>query len=207
MPQTDHDRMIALSGLLLAATLVRDIARQGQADPDDFETCLASLLKIDASSSAEIYGGLARLRHALRLLDKHLRNPSDMEITRYVVALLVLERKLVKQSTLLQRLREGIEATVDKLNYFPLTHSNIIASLAEVYSSTISKLTPRIMVNGEQMYLTDPDNANRIRTLLLAGIRSARLWRQSGGGRLTLLLRRKALLLETQRALADLEPQ
>lgn len=198
--------MIALAGLLLAATLVRDIARQGQADPDDFETCLASLLKIDAASSDEIYGGLPRLRPALRLLDRHLRHPSDMEITRYVVALLVLERKLVKQASLLQRIREGIEATVDKLNYFPPTHNNIIASLADIYATTVSTLTPRIMVNGERLYLADPDNANRIRTLLLAGIRAARLWRQSGGGRLTLLFRRKALLLETQRALAALEP-
>ncbi|MCP5419665.1 MAG: high frequency lysogenization protein HflD [Gammaproteobacteria bacterium] len=206
MPQTDHDRMIALAGLLLASNLVRDIARQGQTDPDDFETCLASLLKINASSSDEIYGGLRRLRSALNLVARHLRNPSDLEVTRYLVVLLVLERKLVKRPVLLKSIREGIEATVEKLNFFPLTHNNIIASLAEIYATTISTLSPRIMVNGERVYLADPDNANRIRALLLAGIRAARLWRQSGGGRLTLLFRRKALLLETQRALAALEP-
>ncbi|MCB1807912.1 MAG: DUF489 family protein, partial [Candidatus Competibacteraceae bacterium] len=55
-------------------------------------------------------------------------------------------------------------------------------------------------------HLNRPDNANRIRTLLLAGLRSAVLWRQKGGGRLTLLLRRKALLAQAQ-AMLDSLPQ
>jgi high frequency lysogenization protein len=46
-------------------------------------------------------------------------------------------------------------------------------------------LSPRIMVNGDPAHLNNPENANRIRALLLAGIRAAMLWRQSGGGRLT----------------------
>ena len=61
------------------------------------------------------------------------------------------------------------------------------------------------MVHGAQIHLAKPDNANRIRALLLAGIRAARLWRQSGGSRLRLLLRRKLLLQEARRTLASLE--
>jgi len=205
MPNTDHDRVIALAGLFLATTLVRDIARNGRVDSDDFATCLDSLLKIDAASSEEVYGSVSRLHSGLRLLKRHLSDPKDMEITRYVVALLVLERKLAKHSAMLQRIREGIEATVNKLSYFPPGHENIIAGLAEIYAATVSTLTPRIMINGERIHLTNPDNTNRIRTLLLAGVRAARLWRQSGGGRLTLLFRRRVLLLETQHILATLE--
>ncbi|NJN48294.1 MAG: lysogenization regulator HflD, partial [Candidatus Competibacteraceae bacterium] len=136
MPNTDHDRVIALAGLFLATTLVRDIARNGRADSDDFATCLESLLKIDAASSEDVYGSVSRLRSGLRLLKRHLSNPKDMEITRYVVALLVLERKLARHSAMLQRIREGIEATVEKLSYFPLGHENIIAGLAEIYAAT-----------------------------------------------------------------------
>ena len=51
MPQTDRDRAIALAGVLQAADLVRGIARRGQANPMDVETCLNSLIKIDAASS------------------------------------------------------------------------------------------------------------------------------------------------------------
>lgn len=204
MPQTDHDRVIALAGLFQATYLVRAIAHHGQADSRDVEVCLASVLKIDADDSEAVYGGLDNLRSGLRLLNKHLLNPPDMDITRYVVALLVLERKLSRRPALLAQIHAGLLANLEKLNYFPLMHANMIASLAEIYSKTISLLAPRIMVHGEPAYLTDPDNQNRIRALLLAGIRAATLWRQSGGGRLTLLLRRKALLLESQRLLAAL---
>ena len=74
MPQTDHDRVIALAGVVQAADLVRAIAQRGQANPEDVEACLASLLKIDATSSAEIYGGATRLRSGLRLLELQLNH-------------------------------------------------------------------------------------------------------------------------------------
>ena len=79
MPQTDHDRTIALAGLIQSVDLVRTIARRSQADPDDLATCLASLLRIDAENSAAVYGGIAALRSGLRLLEQQLDSPQDME--------------------------------------------------------------------------------------------------------------------------------
>lgn len=206
MPQTDQDRTVALAGLFQATHLVRSIARTGQVDEGDFETCIASLFKIDAESSVAVYGGLPRLKTGLQLLAGQLRQPQDMEVTRYVLNLLVLERKLRSQNRLLTTIRNAIEASQEKLHYFSPTHDNIIASLADLYANTISTLTPKIMVSGDPAYLSQQENANRIRALLLAGIRSALLWHQSGGGRLTLLFRRKAILLQAQRMLDSLEP-
>ena len=205
MPQTIHDRVIALAGLFQVAALVHETAHHGRADSQDVTTCLASVLKIDAASSADVYGGLPNLKSGLRVVIRHLRNPQNIQMTRYVISLLVLERKLARKPAMLGKIREGIEAIIDKLAYFPLTHDNTIAALADIYSATISTLTPRIMVNGNPSYLTHPDIANRIRALLLAGIRAAILWRQSGGRRLTLLFQRKALLREAERMLADVE--
>lgn len=205
MPQTDHDRAIALAGVMQAVDLVRNIAKRGQANADDTETCLNSLLQIDAASSAAIYGGVARLRTGLRLLEQQLEQPRDMELTRYAVTLLGLERKLARRSDLLATLRTGIEDAIRNLPHFPVDHDNTIARFADLYLNSLSTLTPRIMVNGDPVHLNNPDNANRIRALLLAGIRAAILWRQSGGGRLTLLLRRNPLLRETRRLLASLE--
>lgn len=198
MPQTDHDRVIALAAAMQATDLVRGIARRGQAHPDDIETCLSSLLQIDAPSSADIYGGIPRLRTGLRLLEQQLQNPRDMELTRYVVVLLRLERQLSRREDLLRVLRAGIEDIIQNLNHFPIGHSNTIARCADLYLKTLSTLSPRIMVSGDPVHLNNPENANRIRALLLAGIRAAILWRQSGGGRLTLLLRRNALLREAR---------
>jgi high frequency lysogenization protein len=203
MPQTDHDRAIAMAGLIQAIRLVSEIAHRGRTNPQDYHTCLASLLKISPASSEDIYGGIANLRSGLQLLSNHLRHPTDMEISRYVVTLLVLERKLAKRPDLLSNIRAGIEATIERLHHLPLNHDITLAGLADIYSSTVSSLEPRIMVYGDPAYLNNPDNANRIRALLLAGIRAAILWRQSGGGRLTLLFRRKALLREVQRLLSS----
>jgi high frequency lysogenization protein len=201
MPQTDHDRVIALAGLFQAARLVSQMAHEGQANPKALEVSLASLFKIDAESSEAVYGGVANLHLGLTVLNEHLVRPKDMEITRYVVALLVLERKLTRQPRLLQKVRSDIEICSAKADHLPLTHDSIVTSLAELYSATVSTLKPRIMVHGNPEYLTVSDNANRIRAVLLAGIRAATLWRQSGGSRLTLLFRRRALLREVQRML------
>ncbi|MBL8251686.1 MAG: high frequency lysogenization protein HflD [Candidatus Competibacter sp.] len=205
MPQTDHDRTIALAGLLQAVELVRAIARRGHANAEDVDTCLGSLLKIDAPSSSAIYGGSHRLRAGLRLLEQQLSNPRDMEITRYAVALLGLERKLARRGDLLKAIGEGLEDIIQNLTHFPINHSNTVARFADLYLKNVSTLSPRIMVNGDQIHLNNPENANRIRALLLAGIRAATLWRQSGGGRLTLLLRRNTLLRATRVLLARLD--
>ena len=185
MPQTDHDRAIALAGVMQAVDLVRNIARRGQANADDAATCLASLLQIDATSSAAIYGGVARLRTGLRLLEQQVDHPRDMELTRYVAALLGLERKLARRPELLAFIRAGVEEVIRNLPHFPVDHGNTIARFADLYLNSLSTLTPRVMVSGEPVHLNNPDNANRIRALLLAGVRAAILWRQSGGSRLT----------------------
>ncbi len=202
MPQTDHDRTIALAGLIQSVDLVRNIARRSQADPEALATCLASLLRIDAENSAAVYGGIASLRSGLRLLEQQLDSPQDMELTRYAVTLLALERKLARRGDLLSLISTGLGEISASLVHFPLTHSNTIARFADLYLKTLSTLSPRIMVSGTQAYLNNPENANRIRALLLGGVRAATLWRQSGGNRLTLLLRRNPLLRETRRLLA-----
>ncbi len=205
MPSTDRDRTIALAGLFQAAGLVRDIARDGQFDYPAFEASVGSIFKIDADNSEDVYGGLDRIRPGLLLLERQLRQPQNPEPTRYVLLLMVLERKLFRQSRLLDALQAGIKDTRDKLNHFPATHENIIARLADLYASTISTLKPRVMVNGDYRHLSQTDNANRIRALLMAGIRAAVLWRQSGGGRLTLLFGRKRLLATAQQLLEQLD--
>lgn len=214
MSRTDHDRVIALAALLQASSLVRSIATTGQMDPDAFAACLGSLLKIDADSSEAVYGGMANLHLGLRLLCEHLQYPRDMEITRYVINLLVLERKLARRPDLLQKIRTGIESSLARLKQVGSTDptlavdfahlDTLVADFAELYTATISTLAPRILVNGKPLYLTNPTHQSRIRALLLTGIRAAVLWRQKGGGRLTLLFRRTALLAEGRRLLAML---
>ena len=59
--------------------------------------------------------------------------------------------------------------------------------LSNIYQKTLSNFEPRIVVNGENIYLTDQAQASRIRTALFAGVRSLILWQQLGGSKLKLL--------------------
>ena len=54
------------------------------------------------------------------------------------------------------------------------------------------------MIKGDQTHLANPENAAKIRTLLLAGIRAALLWRQAGGNRWKLIFARGAMQKEAQ---------
>jgi high frequency lysogenization protein len=130
----------------------------------------------------------------LELLKTQLSRPQDPEITRYVISLLHHARVLMKKSVLAQQLSEGLGRTEDRLQHFPVNHANILAGLADVYSETISTISPRIMVKGDPRFLSQQAIANQVRALLLAGLRSAVLWQQCGGSRLSLLFGRRVLV-------------
>ena len=199
----ERDRCIALAGLFQAARLAADVAHRGIAEAAPLEASVHSLFQVDAETTESVFGGVRGVELGLATLLRQLdggKEQRDLEVTRYAVALLHLERKLAKDPAMLGRIAEGLEQATGNLRHFPMLHANTLARLADIYSGTISTLRPRIMVRGNPVHLQNPDNANRIRTLLLAGIRAARLWRQRGGNRLQLLLQRRRLL-ETARSL------
>jgi high frequency lysogenization protein len=66
-------------------------------------------------------------------------------------------------------------------------------TLSKLYLRTVSKVEPRIIVNGDNKHLTDSKNASMIRALLMSAIRSYILWQQSGGSRLRIFLFRKKI--------------
>ena len=194
--RNDRDKAIALAGVFQAADLATQIAHRGMADSDAMEASIHSLFQIDADSVEAVFGGIAGVAVGLRVLHQQLAGTGGrkMETTRYVISLLHLERKLKNNQAMLRTIRSGIENSNARLDHFPLLHSNILAGLASLYTETISTLKPRIMVQGDPLHLQNQDNIDKIRALLLAGIRAAMLWRQCGGGRLSILLGRKRLL-------------
>ena len=200
------ERVMALSGLYQAATLVQQVAREGSLESAAFETSIESLFRIESDSTEEIFGGWEKLRCGLGTLIHQLdRRERDLELTRYVVCLLFLERKVIRRKDLLKIILEGIDVATSQAEYFSATHENVLAKLADIYRTTISTLSPRIMVSGTPAYLNNPDNANKIRALLLAGLRATVLWRQVGGNRLQLLFYRSAILDSAEQKLAELE--
>ncbi|HYA37887.1 MAG TPA: lysogenization regulator HflD [Candidatus Methylomirabilis sp.] len=135
--------------------------------------------------------------------------PGDVEIVKYVLSMIQLERRLRRQPDMQEAIRRGIEAAQSQMKFFQPednggAHPRLVEKLAELYTQTLSTLAPRIMVNGDHGYLGNPQNAAKVRAALFAGIRSAFLWRQLGGNRWQLLLGRKRIAAEAARILADL---
>lgn len=190
---TIDERVIALGGLFLATSQVDQIARNGMVDQAKFETSIRSLFVEAPEETIDVYGTANMLNPGLQSLSKHLegnRSDVDIQVIRYSLALLQLERKLNKNSNNLARIGEGIEQAQRQVEHFSICHSSVIAKLADIYSDVVSPVSPRIIVKGSDGHLQNPENANKIRALLLAGLRATVLWRQCGGSRWQLLFQR-----------------
>jgi high frequency lysogenization protein len=194
------NQTIALAGIAQVAVLVQQLATTGTCDQQAMEASIVSVLKLDSDSVADIYGGLAGLKLGLEQLDGQITGDKapNPEQARYAASIVFLERKLSERKDMLNTIRAGIVKAQAQSEQFGLLHGNVLASLGGLYQSTISTLQPRVMVNGEQTYLSRPDIASKVRALLLAGVRSALLWRQCGGSRWKFILYRKKIQAELQ---------
>lgn len=208
------DRILALAGLFQAARLAQQLAREGRAEPSALAASVQSLLIIDAPTTESIYGGARGVRPGLELLRDKLAggntDADDVEIARYVIGMIHLEGQLRRRPEMQDAIRRGIEAAREAMKFFEAAengetlHPRLVEKLAELYTQTISTLTPRIMVNGEHGHLSNPLIAAKVRAALFAGIRSAFLWHQLGGSRWQLLFSRKKIANEAANILESL---
>lgn len=198
-----HDRTLALAGIFQAARLTQQLAREGRTDPSAFHASMQSILRLDAPDTATVFGGVEGAALGLEVLGERLgtsHEPLDYELARYAINLMQLERELERRAEMQDAIRRGIEAAESQMKFFgddedaEGAHPRLVEKLAEIYSQTISTLTPRILVNGEHGHLSNPLIAAKVRAALLAGIRAAFLWRQLGGRRWQLLLQRRRII-------------
>jgi len=192
-----QERTLALAGVFQAAALVKQLAKTGRVDEKFFLPSIESIFKIEADSTLEIYTNPSHLTLGLNELIRlftHHKLPKDAEIARYVFSLLHLEKKLSRNVEMLNTIRQGIKRAKTQAAHFSSTHENVMANLASLYTDTLSTFTFRVYVSGEPMYLNQTYVLNKIRALLLAGIRSAVLWQQLGGRRWQLLISRSSLV-------------
>ncbi|MEM9304175.1 MAG: high frequency lysogenization protein HflD [Pseudomonadota bacterium] len=195
-----HDRHLALAGLFQAAGLVQQLASEGRPEPDAFTLSIRSIFTLSAASARECYGGeISGLERGRGWLQQALaQDRSVAPIVRYALTLAVLERKLARSRELLHQIQQGIAAAERQREHLGADHEQVIERLATVYHDTVSTLRPRILVHGNPLYLQQQQVVHRIRALLLAGMRSAVLWRQLGGRRWQLVFRRNAILRDLE---------
>ena len=190
-----EEQTIALAGAFQALSLLYSIAHHGMVDMKYYDCSISSVLKLDASSTLDIFGDdLSKLKLGLKELIDTFSNNGDgektTEITRYLISIMVLEKKLSQDNEMLNLIKTGIERAESQLKHFVVSDENISQILAQTYQQTISTIPPKIMVSGESKHLNNQQLAARIRALLLASVRAIVLWRQRGGQRWRLLFDR-----------------
>ncbi|MDG1905977.1 MAG: high frequency lysogenization protein HflD [Arenicella sp.] len=182
-----EERTLALAGVIQASLCVQSLARHGELDVADFNALMQSVLILDAASTASVYGGVNGVRRGLTsLADGLLVSPKadSLEVLRYAMSLLHLQRQLLTDEQKFKQFAQQIE------NLSGYSKDDLPAKCSTIYQDFISVMRPQIIVNGEEEFLQRPEVPVQIRTLLLSGIRSAVLWQQKGGGRFSLVWQR-----------------
>ncbi len=197
---------IALAGIAQSTYLVDQLATQGKADNAGIEASLSSLLIMEPDNPVDIYGGLQGIKIGLEQLHQQLseNNITNVQQARYSASLVFLERKFANETDMQRMVHNKLKIAQNQQEHFGVMHENVIANLADIYQQSISTIQPRLMINGEQVYLSSSEIINKIRALLLAGIRSTMLWRQCGGNRLKFLMYRGKIRDELKFLLSEL---
>lgn len=180
---------LALAGIAQSAFLVYQLGRHGIVSQDNLATCVDSLFVVNPTSAESVYGDRARLKQGLHLLQELFQGGSGQilknpDVMRYFFSIVYLEGKVHNQKKLLNSISRGLQ---DIEEIHPegnkAASEDVIKRLGSIYQNTVGTLSFRIQVRGDMQFLQNDLIAAKIRAVLLAGIRSAVLWRQVGGRR------------------------
>ncbi len=195
--QRRNGQTIALAGILQATYLVDCIARNGSAPLESFYPSINSLFAFDVDGPEQVFGSLHGVDLGLRILQDVLAGNNSTEYrnaVRYALGVIHLQKQLSRKGELMTIIRNRLEHAAMKAEHFTEDPQSVTASIAAIYQDTLSTFKFRIQIAGSMQQLQNRDNADNIRALLLAGIRSAVLWRQMGGSRWQLLFARRKIL-------------
>lgn len=207
----NQEQVIALAGLFQTMEAVDHIAQTGRCNEAVLETSVKSLFVENPDTALSVYGELADIKPGLQLLQRLLTdnsaNNKQLSYVRYALAVVQLERRLSKNNDMLNTISSRLEHTSNQINHFGIVHENVFSGLASIYSDTISTFSLRVHIAGQEQQLKIPLNADKIRSLLLAGIRSCILWRQVKGHRWHFIFKRKAIIRECEYLLSKIDTQ
>ena len=203
MANTNYDRTIAFAGICQAVALVQQVAKVGHCNSAAFETSVAAIINTNPADTLSVFGNERDLKVGLECLARGIdSSATGNELTRYVISLMALERKLSQRRDSMAQLGDRIQQIERQSEHFDLFEEQMINNLASVYLDVVSPIGPRIQVTGNPAMLQQTSVQSKVRALLLSGIRSAVLWRQVGGKRRHLIFGRKKMIEQAEILLA-----
>lgn len=198
-----REQTIAFSGMLQCGELVRQIATSGQCGQQAASSSVASVFEFSPESTEAVYGGREGIRMGLQMAVEVLggkTSQDNLQSLNYTLAMIKLSNQLRRDRKRQQKLGEEISLVAsawERAGRNGLEQS-VLSQLGDVYQRCISSMEFRITVSGKPEYLKQTEKVATIRSLLLAGIRSAMLWRQVGGRQWRLVFQRRRILSQAR---------
>ncbi len=197
-----RDKTIAFAGMLQASELVRQIATSGQCSQQAAEASIGSIFSRNPESTEDVYGGLGGVRMGLRVMVELFsarHGQEGLQALNYSLGLAKLgtkiqrdgkrQRALGEELDLIEAAWRDAEEQLDE---------SVLSQLADVYQQHVSTLDFRLSISGQPEYLKQTEKVAFVRALLLAGLRSAFLWRQVGGRQWRLVFQRRGMLEQAE---------
>jgi high frequency lysogenization protein len=193
MQDNMYEITLALAAMIQSASAASDFAQSGKMDEKIFQTSLHSIFQTEPKSISDIYDGIENLKLGLEKLQELFSSKDNRMQMKYLVSIIQLQKKIMTNRKSRDYLEKRIEQIKKQVNFFSLTHPTVISNLADAYLETVNPFRFRIMIWGHKKVVNIQENMEKIRVLLLAGIRAAVLWRQVGGSRWQLLFSRSKI--------------
>lgn len=194
-----REQTIALSGMLQCGELVRQVATSGNCSQQAAGASVASIFNLSPETTEAVYGGLGGVRMGLRVAIEVLggkTSQDNLQSLNYSLAMIKLGNRLRRDRRRQAKLGREISLVAsawERAGHDGLDAS-VLSQLGDIYQHWISSMDFRITVSGKPEYLKQTEKIALVRSLLLAGLRSAMLWRQVGGRQWRLVFQRRRLL-------------
>lgn len=202
MSQLNRDKTLALAAIFQAAGLANELARKGSTDSAVEAFLTQSVLIMDTDDLGTIYPNPEGLKPGLRWLEgclmeqgRGLQNAG--EIIRIALGVVQVEGQFSQHEGVQNTLRTRLENINRQRVMNPdMSNTELNNLLGSAYVDSLGQLRFRVQIRGDAKQLQSPGMAERIRAILLAGVRAAWLWRRLGGRRWHLIFTRGQILRE-----------
>ena len=182
-----RSQAIALSAMCQSANMIQQVAMGKVVSSDQLTNLLHGILVTSPDTVFDVYRNKQLSGQA---------KGKDVELTRYLAGIMALSKKVLNNKESLEMLQLGIEQVERRIGHFDIDDPSIIENFADIYSKAVSPLGQKIQVIGNPDVLKQANAQNKVRALLLSGVRAAVFWRQIGGKRRQFIFSRKQILQE-----------
>ena len=204
-----ENQTIALAAIYQSCYIIKEIAWTGKFNEKDLEILISAIFITNPSSVYNVFNNIRHLDTGFKFLKDQLNgNNINEEAKEYFAALVQLSKGLEKNETITAKIQEELLVLKSSFSNEEIDFGdkseidNQSLKISTLYTDTLSKIEPRIIIIGDNQYLKDPLVAAKIRTSLFAGLRSVFLWKNFGGSNIKNFFYKSNIINEIDRLLA-----